>query len=257
MVDWFSAERPAWFAFLALGALAFVVRKMQYTDATTQYGHGAAKFLAWVFCLEVLFEVVAQAVAGNAEGIRVLLIAWGAGQMGLLLFVMGCEAGQKRGALAHSLAAQVEARAPVGKSHPVAPPAALREVAWMPRWIAAPAELTAVTLPPGEVDEGQWWDALSERVRKMALAAGPQATYRACRALGSDVAWTSVPHEAGQCLVEGNLNLRTRLRLAATQDGFPAVVNGSDADALAAVEQTELEGWAELARAQVSATNLD
>jgi hypothetical protein len=132
-----------------------------------------------------------------------------------------------------------------------------REVAWMPKQIMAPAELLVVRVKPGVISEEQWWDALSDRVRAMAVAAGPEATSQASRTLGMDVAWTSDPNEAGQCLVEGNWNLRTHLKLAIQENEFPAVVKEGDADAMEAIEDTDLQSWAELAAAQVSASSLE
>jgi hypothetical protein len=127
----------------------------------------------------------------------------------------------------------------------------------MPKQVACPAELIAVMVPLGPVSERAWWAALSERVRVMAVAAGPDATYQACRTLGPDVAWTRDPEEAGQCLVEGNFNLRSRLHMAMEETGFPITVTQGDADALAAIEDSDLRLWADLALAEQSPTNFE
>jgi hypothetical protein len=131
-------------------------------------------------------------------------------------------------------------------------------IAWAPKGSIAPVELLVVKLPPGTVTERQWLDALSERVTKLAIEAGPEATGHACHALGLPT--TDNPKEAGQFLVEGNWNLQTHLNCAAI-DGplFPATIADGDHDDYAqeAIEQTDLEMWVELALAQVSESSLD
>ncbi len=128
-------------------------------------------------------------------------------------------------------------------------------VAWSPQGYLAPMELLAVMLPPGPVTKNQWLDALADRVSKMAVEAGIEATEEACQVL--DLAMPNEPEEAGQFLVLGNLNLRTHLNCAEIdKDPFPATVS-HDQDAQEAIEETNLEMWTDLARAMVSASSLD
>lgn len=124
-----------------------------------------------------------------------------------------------------------------------------RLVAWAPSGLSAPVELTAVRLPPGTATESQWWQALSERVSAMAKQAGEEQVRWACRVLGSDVGMAETTSEAGQVLVEGNLNLRTHLNLAVLdRSPFPASVSEPDPYLEEVLVEVDLEAWVELAR---------
>jgi hypothetical protein len=259
LIEWGGVDRPLWVVAGVVGALALIWRKVELGAATAIYALGFAKLLKWVLVVELGLELVARAFDGFADGARTLLTLWGAGQAGLLVFLWGCTTGHER---AQWDGRGARPRAPVWENLPTkgAPPdqgRTLAKVAWMPKEPSCPAELVAVTVPPGLLTERLWWQALSERVRLMAVAAGPDATYQACRTLGPDVAWTRDPDEAGQCLVEGNLNLRIRLRTAMKTTQFPVSVAEGDPDALAAIEESDLQGWAELAAAELSAANVE
>lgn len=129
-------------------------------------------------------------------------------------------------------------------------------VAWSPEGYLAPTTLLAVMLPPGPVTERQWWEALADRVTKMAVEAGPEATLQACRDLG--LPETNNPKEAGQFLVLGNLNLRTHLNCAVIdEDPFPATVGERDQEAHEIIKETDLETWVESALSLVSESSLD
>lgn len=126
------------------------------------------------------------------------------------------------------------------------------QIAWSPEGICAPIELIAVLVNAGPITERQWWEALSDRVTKMAMHEDPALTLWACRALGTDVGCTDNPREAGQYLVEGNLNLRTHLTLAAYDgDPFPAIA-AEQQEAREAIEACDLEMWVDLARSMTS-----
>ncbi len=128
-------------------------------------------------------------------------------------------------------------------------------VAWSPEGYLAPTTLLAVMLPPGPVTERQWWEALADRVTKMAVEAGIEATEEACQML--DLAMPNEPEEAGQFLVLGNLNLLTHLDCAVIdKEPFPATVSHNP-DAQEAIEESDLMMWTELARIMVSASSLD
>ena len=116
-------------------------------------------------------------------------------------------------------------------------------------------ELTAVLVKAGEITEQAWLNALSDRVTQMAIESDnpAQETEQACRYLGLPA--TDNPQEAGQFLVEGNWNLQTFLTLA-MENPFPMIAKESQ-EARQAIEETELESWAELAVSQVSESSLD
>jgi hypothetical protein len=256
-----SAGEPSAQAIVfGLGSFAFLLRKSEYSKETRIYAAGFARLLNWMFWLAIFVIVVAKVANGfDTAGWRMLSV-WGFGQFGLWAFTWGCNSAEQKVGQAHYKPSPVGASSQVLQPPAVKPePAAraFRRVAWRPKGMLAPPELVAVMLPPGRVTEAQWWDALADRVRAMATTAGPEATYTACRTLGMDVAWTSEPGEAGQCLVEGNWNLRTHLTLAMGDNQFPVAVEESDPDALLAIEDSDLQLWAELAAAQVSASSLE
>ncbi len=127
-------------------------------------------------------------------------------------------------------------------------------VPWSPEGISAPIELLAVKLPPGPVTEGQWWEALSDRVSELAVEAGDEALPAMARALGLPEPET--PEGAGEAWVLGNLNLRTHLALATDGQEWPATVKASE-EALQALKETDLAMWVDLASSMVSASSLD
>lgn len=129
-------------------------------------------------------------------------------------------------------------------------------VAWAPKGMSVPLELIAVQLPPGPVTERQWWKALTDRVQELANKAGEKETDQACKAL-------SVPppkylHQAGQCLVLHNLNLRTHMNLAILDESpWPATVTENDPEIQEILANQTLLDWVEHARALVSTSYLD
>lgn len=126
-------------------------------------------------------------------------------------------------------------------------------VAWAPTKISAPIELIAVRVPAGKVTEREWWEALADRVTRLARMEPPEETTRACRILG--LPETDEPMEAGQYLVLGNLNLRTHLTLAAEPKAFPLEAQPNP-EAKEALEVTDLQTWVELARSTVNVSDL-
>lgn len=129
-------------------------------------------------------------------------------------------------------------------------------VAWSPKGYAAPIELLAVKIKPGQVTERQWIEALADRVTQLAIEAGEETTLQACRDL--ELPETDNPQEAGQFLVMGNLNLRTHLDLAVIdKPPFPAKVGERNPEAQQAIEETDLSRWVESALSLVSASDLD
>ncbi len=128
-------------------------------------------------------------------------------------------------------------------------------VAWSPQGYLAPMELLAAKVPAGQITKRQWWEALADRVTQMAIEAGPEMTAWACRVL--DLPETDDPTEAGEFLVMGNLNLRTHLNCAILDgEPFPATATEQQ-EARAAIEETDLETWTDLAASMVSASSLD
>lgn len=127
------------------------------------------------------------------------------------------------------------------------------KIAWSPQG-AFPKALTAVMLPQGEVTRKQWLEALSERITSLAEKAPASETAQACRMLG--LPETENPQEAGQFLIEGNLNLQTYLSLQ--MDGeFPVKVEKPSLELLSEIREMTLMDWAELASSTVSESSLD
>ena len=132
-----------------------------------------------------------------------------------------------------------------------------QRVAWSPPGISAPIELLAVMIPPGQVTERQWLEALGDRVTQMVLD-DPQP-----EAAAEDVArmldrpTPDSPQAAGEYLVTENFNLRTHLNLATEGLGpFPGQASEMP-EAREAIEQTDLWLWADIASSMVSTSSLD
>ncbi len=128
-------------------------------------------------------------------------------------------------------------------------------VAWAPKGMSAPIELTAVRIKPGKVTRNQWLDALANRVTDLAMKSAPEETAQACRYLGLPV--TDNPREAGLFLVLENLNLQTNLNLSIQdKNPFPATVGEPSQDAKDALQLNLME-WVDLASSMVSESSLD
>ncbi|WP_128000194.1 GIY-YIG nuclease family protein [Piscinibacter defluvii] len=136
--------------------------------------------------------------------------------------------------------------------HPLA-----ARVAWSPPGMD-PA-LAAVMVPRGELTEAQWWSALADRLTTMVLKEpDPEAAMReAATALEAPV--PDSPEQAGETLLQHNLNLRTAMTLAvmARTDPFPVQVSLGNSAASEALQATDLETWLEMASSMVSGSSLD
>jgi hypothetical protein len=131
------------------------------------------------------------------------------------------------------------------------------KVAWYPENLLAPAELTAVVVPLGKLEEKDWLAALADRVVELAMKEDDplEASRLACQKLGL---WmVSSPQQLGQALVNHNLELQTYLSLAQMQDQWPAQVKRPLVDAKDALKEVDLDLWVELALSQVSESSLD
>ena len=131
------------------------------------------------------------------------------------------------------------------------------KLAWYPENLAAPAQLTAVSVPRGKLDEKAWVEALSQRVVSLALKEeNPlQASELACQKLGLPL--VDSPEQLGEALVKENLELRTYLSVAQIEDQWPAQVSKPLDEAKEALRDVDLSLWVELASSQVSASSLD
>ena len=121
-------------------------------------------------------------------------------------------------------------------------------IAWAPKGMQVPVELTAVMIKPGKVTHSDWIDALADRVTGMAQAAeNPQkATLIACRSL--DLPTTDDPTMAGEYLVKGNLNLIEHLSLSVIdKEPFPISIFKANEEAEYAIDNCDFEFWLELA----------
>ena len=127
-------------------------------------------------------------------------------------------------------------------------------VAWSPNQSSAPMELIAVMVNPGTVTRRLWLEALSDRVSKMAMEAPEGSVQQACAMMGLPT--TDSPDEAGQYLVEGNLNLQTHMDLSMEAE-FPMKAAMQNPEVKQAIEETDLMSWAELASSMVSGSSLD
>ena len=127
---------------------------------------------------------------------------------------------------------------------------------WYPEKIVAPPELTAVSVPKGQLSEKQWIEALSDRVSDLALKEeNPlEAANEACRRL--DLPSVDSPNQLGDALVKYNLNLKTFLSAEQRENQWPAQVSGPSEPAKQALKDVDLESWVELALSQVNASDL-
>ena len=130
-------------------------------------------------------------------------------------------------------------------------------LAWYPKEMLAPPELTAVLLPQGEVNNKDWIEALSDRVTNLALQESDplEAAQRACLAL--ELPLVDEANQLGTFLVKDNLDLRTNLSCQKESDPFPANLSESNPEAQQALKETSLEQWVELAKSAVSVSSLD
>lgn len=133
------------------------------------------------------------------------------------------------------------------------------QLAWCPPGL--PPELAAVMVPKdSSLEPGDWWMALADRVQELVdKEPDPdEAAMWAARSLGRPGLRDS--QDAGEVLVQRNLELRTALTLDVTaqpKHPFPAKALVESAATRRAMEETDLETWVELAAARVSASSLD
>jgi hypothetical protein len=130
-------------------------------------------------------------------------------------------------------------------------------IAWYPEEMSAPPELTAVSVPKGELSQGQWVSALSDRVMNLVLKEeNPlESANEACQKL--NLPKVESANQAGNALVKDNLDLLTYLNVAQMKDQFPAKVSEESQPAKEALKETDLESWLELALSQVNESSLD
>ena len=131
-------------------------------------------------------------------------------------------------------------------------------IAWCPP--DCDPQLMGVIVPQGTViTDSVWWDALADRVTELVLRDPDpeEAAGWACRALG--VPGVDHPNQAGQSLVEGNLELRTNLSLwmYRWQDPFPVLACEDSEEVREALAETDLELWIDLAEPQMRSSSLD
>lgn len=132
-------------------------------------------------------------------------------------------------------------------------------VAWRPAGL--PPELAGVMVPQGSrLEEGQWWAALAARVQDLVdKEPDPEeAAQWAARTLGLPGLRDS--RDAGEVLVQHNLELRTSMSVQAQSQAkspFPAAALVDRELVQQAIEETDLELWVELAASQVSGAGLD
>ena len=127
-------------------------------------------------------------------------------------------------------------------------------VAWSPKGMSAPIELTAVRIQPGKVTERDWVEALADRVQAL-VDQDPDSLPEACDMLG--VPEPDRVEEAGQVMVLRNLNLRTQFNLAMPeQHPFPATVGEPTPEAKDALSLSLMD-WAEIASSLASGSSLD
>lgn len=132
----------------------------------------------------------------------------------------------------------------------------MQAIPWSPPGID-PA-LAAVMVPPGEVTERQWWEALADRVTSLVMQEpDPEAAMQQA-ATSLETVQPDYPAQAGQVLVQRNLPLRTAMSMVvlAVDDPFPAQAK-ADPQAQAAVQETDLTMWVALATSMVSTSSLD
>jgi len=128
-------------------------------------------------------------------------------------------------------------------------------IAWYPENLNAPAALTAVLVPKGQLAEREWLEALADRVVDLALAEDDplEAANLACLKL--DLPQVDSPEQLGEALVKKNLELRTFLSLSQIKDQWPAQVSKPLENAKEALKESDLDLWVELASSQVSASD--
>jgi hypothetical protein len=130
-------------------------------------------------------------------------------------------------------------------------------IAWYPEEIVAPAELTVVLVPKGELSQKEWVEALSDRVNSLVEKEEDplEAANEACRNLS--LPEVDSANQAGDALVRYNLNLLTNLNVLQKEDPFPAKVSEEKPAARQALKDVNLANWVELALSQVSVSDLD
>jgi hypothetical protein len=130
-------------------------------------------------------------------------------------------------------------------------------IAWYPEEIVAPAELTVVLVPKGELSQKEWVEALSDRVNSLVEKEEDplEAANEACRNLS--LPEVDSANQAGDALVRYNLNLLTNLNVLQKEDPFPAKVSEEKPAARQALKDASLANWVELALSQVSVSDLD
>jgi hypothetical protein len=130
-------------------------------------------------------------------------------------------------------------------------------LAWYPKGIVAPPELTAVSVKKGILDDKLWIEALSDRVTDLALKEEDplKSAQQACQVLNLPL--VDEANQLGELIVKNNLNLRTNLNCLTNKEPFPAKVNESNPEAQLAMNETDLARWVDLAAAQVSVSDLD
>jgi len=122
-------------------------------------------------------------------------------------------------------------------------------IAWCPPGVAP--ELGGVMVPKGSsLEPGDWWMALADRVQGMVddEPDPDEAATWAAKALGRP--WLRDSRDAGEVLVERNLELRNALTLDVTAQPthpFPALANEESEDVREAMAETDLELWINLA----------
>jgi hypothetical protein len=130
-------------------------------------------------------------------------------------------------------------------------------IAWYPDQIVAPAELTSVLVPKGELSQKEWIEALSDRVNELVLKEeNPlESANEACRNL--NLPEVESANQLGEALVKYNLDLITNLNVVQKDNQFPAKVSEEKPEAKQAMKDVSLANWVELALSQVSVSSLD
>ena len=130
-------------------------------------------------------------------------------------------------------------------------------IAWYPEEIVAPAELTSVRVPKGELSQKEWIEALSERVSQLAEKEEDplESANEACRNL--NLPEVDNANQLGDALVKYNLDLLTNLNVVQKVNQFPTQVSEEKPLARQALKDVSLANWVELALSQVSVSSLD
>lgn len=136
-------------------------------------------------------------------------------------------------------------------------------VAWCPTGIDE--VLGSVLIQRGEINESQWWDALSDRVTRLAMqepdpvkAVKWATNLMEVETFGA-VTTTADPRQAGGCLVDGNWKLRENLKVYMNryERPFPAEAVTDNLEIREVIEGTNLEQWVHIAIAYSSPSNMD